>query len=127
MNLSVADVLRPDCSVVIKFLGNARKCCGLMSSPQDQVDMSRILTHSWCMQATDEISSGSMLSNAPVQAAGLPSPGGLRKKKITRRVGYARDDSDDVPPPKAVQAPKGDTAWGVQHMRPMQLQIALFC
>lgn len=62
-----------------------------------------------CAQGSDVSSSSSSVvsSLAPVRAL---SPGGVRRKRITRRVGYARDaadDEDDVTPPRSSHAPSG--------------------
>lgn len=48
----------------------------------------------------------SSIGSAPVSALGQ-APGSARKKRITRRVGYARDNDTDDPPTRAKSAAPG--------------------
>lgn len=72
------------------------------------------------VQGSDLSSSSSVVSS--VQPALSPSPGGVRRKRITRRVGYARDaadDDNDAALPRSVPATPGvSTTDGVQQKYP---------
>ncbi|BDA48665.1 hypothetical protein COCOBI_12-3460 [Coccomyxa sp. Obi] len=74
-------------------------------------------------QASNMSSSSSTVSSLPPAAS--PSPGGVRRKRITRRVGYAReaaDEDDDVAPPRSSHAPTGrERAAGSSPMAAAEL------
>jgi hypothetical protein len=72
------------------------------------------------VQGSDVSSSSSVVLS--VQPALSPSPGGVRRKRITRRVGYARDaadDDNDAALPRSVPATPGvSTTDGGQQKYP---------
>ncbi len=74
------------------------------------------------LQGSD-VSSVSTAASVPQAAAG--APGSVRKKRITRRVGYARDADDEDPPPKAKQpAAHGEClSW---RLPPFQMSLSKF-
>ena len=67
------------------------------------------------LQGSD-VSSVSTAASVPHVAAG--PPGSARKKRITRRVGYARDADDEEPPPRAKQS--APSPGGFPFMMPAQ-------
>ena len=72
------------------------------------------------LQGSD-VSSVSTAASMPQPAAG--APGSVRKKRITRRVGYARDADDEEPLPKTRQpaAPGESLSW---RLSPLQSSLS---